>query len=276
MHLSRVDDERMTPLGPGRVGSAALADALSADHSVQPAVRPLINELSAGADWAALRFSPTYYGWGVPHGNGEPVILVPGFFGSDLSLTELFWWLARIGYEPHYSGLGFNSDCPDASATALASTVIRTAAESGRRIHLIGHSLGALIARSVAFEHSDCVDLLISLAAPFNDVAYVHPVLIETMATIRGQPGTNLTWNVGPTCFSGHCTCLFTGNIMRPATASSTPRAAWNQNRTRTSASRRATTASSGTATHTRRSRVRWRSTPTRRRRSPRPAAWQR
>ena len=217
MHLSRVDDERMTPLGPGRVGSAALADALSADHSVQPAVRPLINELSAGADWAALRFSPTYYGWGVPHGNGEPVILVPGFFGSDLSLTELFWWLARIGYEPHYSGLGFNSDCPDASATALASTVIRTAAESGRRIHLIGHSLGALIARSVAFEHSDCVDLLISLAAPFNDVAYVHPVLIETMATIRGQPGTNLTWNVGPTCFSGHCTCLFTGNIMRPA-----------------------------------------------------------
>jgi pimeloyl-ACP methyl ester carboxylesterase len=187
------------------------------DHSVQPVLTPIGNEMGFYRDWLKLRLSPVYYGLDVPHGNGEPVVVVPGFMGTDLSLMELFWWLGRIGYEPYYSGLGLNVDCPDASTELVLGVVRRAAEEAGRPVHLIGHSLGALIARSVAFEHPESVDLLISLAAPFNEVAYVHPALIEAMAAVRRQAGSHLTWNVAPACYSGHCTCRFTAHIMRPS-----------------------------------------------------------
>ena len=202
---------------PSAGATAPFTSLYQDDHSVQPVLTPIGNEVGFYRDWLKLRLSPVYYGLDVPHGNGEPVVVVPGFLGTDLSLMELFWWLGRIGYEPYYSGLGLNVDCPDASTELVWGVVRRAAEETGQRVHLIGHSLGALIARSVAFDHPESVDLLISLAAPFNEVAYVHPALIEAMAAVRRQGGTHLTWNVAPACYSGHCVCRFTGNIMRPS-----------------------------------------------------------
>ena len=74
------------------------ADPFSEDPSLQPANTPIWREAMFPLDWIALRSSPVYYGCGVPHGNGEPVVLVPGFLASDASLMELYWWLARVGY----------------------------------------------------------------------------------------------------------------------------------------------------------------------------------
>ena len=51
--------------------------------------RPLWSEVLAGLEWAALKISPTYYGINVPRGDGAPVVLVPGFMGSDRSLLEM-------------------------------------------------------------------------------------------------------------------------------------------------------------------------------------------
>ncbi len=201
---------------PSATDPSLLANRYLDDHSVQPAMTPIQNELGWLCEWNKLRLTPTYYGLGVPRGQGEPVVVVPGFMGTDLSMMELYWWLARIGYQPYYSGLGLNVDCPDASADTVLSVVRRAEQETGQRVHLLGHSLGALIARSVAFQHPELVDLLISLAAPFNDVAHVHPVLIEAMDAVRRGAGSNLTWSIAPACYSGHCTCPFTENIMRP------------------------------------------------------------
>ena len=195
-----------------------LLDRYVDDHSVQPALTPIQNELSFPWEWAALRLSPVYYGCGIPRGNGEPVVVVPGFMGTDLSMIELHWWLARIGYRPYFSGLGLNVNCPDVSTETVLSVVKRAADETGRRVHLIGHSLGALIARDAAFRRPELVEQLISLAAPFNDVAHVHPVLIEAMDAVRRQAGSHLTWHIAPACYSGHCTCSFIENIMRPRT----------------------------------------------------------
>ena len=76
------------------------------DHSIQPAQTPIQNELGFFCEWLNLRSTPAYYGWGLPHGRGEAVVVVPGFMGTDLSMMELYWWLARVGYQPYYSGLG--------------------------------------------------------------------------------------------------------------------------------------------------------------------------
>lgn len=96
-----------------------------------------------------LHASPVYWGLGVPHGDGSAVIIIPGFLGTDLYLMELHAWLKRIGYRPYFSGIGVNAECPNLLIQRrLNQTIKKALKDTGRKIHLIGHSLGGVIARS--------------------------------------------------------------------------------------------------------------------------------
>ena len=113
-----------------------------------PRVQPEANsslwtEALFGAEILLLHATPVYYGFGVPRGDGSGVVIIPGFLGTDLYLTELHAWLARIGYRPYFSGIGINAECPNLLIQRhLNETIERALAETGRKIHLIGHSLG--------------------------------------------------------------------------------------------------------------------------------------
>lgn len=186
------------------------------DHTVQTVQTPIWRELQTPCEWVALHLSPVYLGLGVRRGRGEPVVLVPGFLNTDLSMSELFWWLSRIGYDPHLAQVGVNADCPDTTGDALAVRVRQIAHAKGQRVHVIGHSLGGLLARHVAMAEPDAVAQVITLAAPFREVARVHPALAVAMDVIREHSGGALTPNVGPTCYSGHCSCRFTQHLLEP------------------------------------------------------------
>jgi pimeloyl-ACP methyl ester carboxylesterase len=195
---------------------AALEDPFSEDPSVQPAQTPLWREAFCGAEWLALHCSPVYYGVGVPRGHGEPVVIVPGFLASDLSLVELFGWLARIGYRPYFSQIGRNADCPDHMATRLLDTVRRAYFETRQPVRIIGHSLGGLLARSVALDFPEYVGGVICLGSPFRDAVRTHPAVIAAADSLRARVHPGLGRNVKPSCFSGHCTCDFVKNILDP------------------------------------------------------------
>ncbi len=71
------------------------------------------------------------------------MILIPGFLFNDVYLVEMYAWLKRLGYCPYFSGIGWNAECPNLlMRTHLDKTMDRARQETGRRIHLIGHSLG--------------------------------------------------------------------------------------------------------------------------------------
>lgn len=199
-----------------RPGAPYLQTLFGEDHTVQTVGTPIWHELFAASDWAALRCSPVYLGLGVPRGQGEPVVIVPGFLNSDLGMSEMFWWLSRIGYDPHLAQVGMNADCPDATGDMLAIRVRQIAHASGQRVHVIGHSLGGLLARHVAMAEPASVAQVITLAAPFREVARVHPALAAAMDVIRDHSGGAHTSNVRPTCFSGHCSCRFTQHLIAP------------------------------------------------------------
>jgi pimeloyl-ACP methyl ester carboxylesterase len=195
---------------------AAYGDPFAEDPSLQPSNTPIWRESLAGFDWLALRSSPVYYGCGVPHGNGEPVVVVPGFLASDVSLVELHGWLARIGYRPYFSNIGRNADCPNHVAGLLLDTVRRAYNESGQRVRVIGHSLGGMLARSVALDNPEYVKLVISMGSPFRDAVRAHPVLIAATESLRRGRQANVGRNIKPSCFSGHCTCDFVRNMLAP------------------------------------------------------------
>ncbi len=192
-------------------------DPFNEDPSLIAVATPLWRESLFALDWIALRTSPVYYGCGVPRGNGEPVVVVPGFLASDSSLGELFGWLARIGYRPFFSKIGRNADCPDYIAGVLLETVERAHKETGQKVRMIGHSLGGMLARSVALDYPQHVDRVISMGSPFRDAVRAHPVIMSAAAGLRNMRGRGgVAEHVGPACFSGHCTCPFVKNMLAP------------------------------------------------------------
>ena len=152
----------------------------------EPASVPLWRETLFGIDWLSLRLSPVYYGVGVPRGDGAAVVLIPGFLGSDNYLVEMYHWLRRIGYRPYYSRIGRNAECPDVLLDRFFTTMDQAYDETGRKLHLIGHSLGGLIARSAAVQRPEQVAQVICLAAPFRDIR-AHPMVLAAAGFVRGR-----------------------------------------------------------------------------------------
>ena len=94
----------------------------------------LWTEALFGAEIFILHATPVYYGLGVPRGDGSAVIIIPGFLGTDLYLTELHAWLRRIGYRPYFSGIGINAECPNLLIQRrLNQTIERALTETGAR-----------------------------------------------------------------------------------------------------------------------------------------------
>lgn len=167
------------------------------------------------AEILLLHATPIYYGFGVPHGDDSGVVIIPGFLGTDLYLMELHGWLGRIGYRPYFSGIGINADCPNLLIQRHLNETIETArAETGRKIHLIGHSLGGVIACAVARQRPRDVASVITLASPIRGTVTSRTVLHAAEA-VRLRILQEHGRGVLPACYTGRCTCNFVDSLKR-------------------------------------------------------------
>ena len=166
-------------------------------------------EALVGIEILLLRASPVYYGWGAPKGDGSAVIVIPGFLGTDIYLTEMHAWLKRMGYRPYFSGIGLNAECPNLLIRQKLSETLQTARkETGRKVHLIGHSLGGIIARSLAGKRPKDIRSVITLGSPFRGTV-VHPSILKAANMVRDRILQRNGRGVLPDCYTGRCTCDF-------------------------------------------------------------------
>src|SRR4051794_14443986 len=110
------------------------------------AAMALASEGLAGLDVAGLLTDPVFWGAGVPRGQGEPVLLIPGYMVGDRSLALMAGWLQRIGYATRRSGIRRNVDRTDATVALLSESLQQQAAGDPRRVAIVGQSLGGFIA----------------------------------------------------------------------------------------------------------------------------------
>lgn len=172
-------------------------------------------EALIGAEILILHATPVYYGLGVPRGDGTAVIIIPGFLGTDVYLTELHAWLRRIGYRPYFSGIGVNAECPNLLIQRrLNSTIDKALRETGRKVHVIGHSLGGVIARSVAGQRPKDIASVITLAAPIRGTV-AHRGVLNAAEAVRLRILEEHGKGVLPDCYTGRCTCNFLGSLRR-------------------------------------------------------------
>lgn len=175
----------------------------------------LWTEALFGAEILILHATPVYYGLGVPRGDGSAVIIIPGFLGTDLYLTELHAWLRRIGYRPYFSGIGINAECPNLLIQRrLNQTIERALTETGGKVHLIGHSLGGVIARSVAGQRPKDVASVTTLAAPIRGTV-ANRAVVRAAEAVRLRILEEHGRGVLPDCYTGQCTCNFLHSLRR-------------------------------------------------------------
>jgi len=168
-----------------------------------------------GAELLLLHATPVYYGLGVPPGDGSGVVVIPGFLGSDLYLMELFAWLRRIGYRAYFSGIGVNAECPNLLIERrLNETLDKALKQTKRKVHLIGHSLGGIIARAVAGQRPNDIASVIMLAAPFRGTI-MHRSVRRAAEFVRQQILEEHGPGVLPGCYTGKCTCDFIDCVKR-------------------------------------------------------------
>ena len=102
-----------------------------------------------------------------PRGDGHPVLVLPGFLASDFSTTPLRSFLSSRGYAAEGWKLGRNL-----GASGLEDRLLERVAalrrRHGRKVSLVGWSLGGIFAREVARLASDDVRSVITLGSPFN------------------------------------------------------------------------------------------------------------
>ena len=104
----------------------------------------------------------------LPRGDGHPVIVFPGFASSDTATRPLRNLLQDLGYEAHGWGLGMNVLFGDELEDEMIALVREVAQKSGKKVSLVGWSLGGLYAREVAKVCSEQVRCVISMGSPIS------------------------------------------------------------------------------------------------------------
>ncbi|MDD0841071.1 alpha/beta hydrolase [Curvibacter sp. HBC61] len=121
--------------------------------------RALLEGLSLPLAWPCLRAS-------LPPGDGHPVMVLPGLMAGDASTWPLRQFLQQLGYDARGWGLGINTGPRAHVRPRLNERLQQLHAESGRRVSLIGWSLGGVFARELARDQPELSRQVISLGSP--------------------------------------------------------------------------------------------------------------
>ncbi|KWV90529.1 triacylglycerol lipase [Erythrobacter sp. YT30] len=105
----------------------------------------------------------------LPKGDGHAVMCLPGFMASNSSTIPMRGLLRELGYDAHGWDSGRNIRVDNALLHRLEGQLLRLHKSSGRKVSLIGWSLGGVLAREIAKLHPDKARLVISLGSPISN-----------------------------------------------------------------------------------------------------------
>ena len=103
-----------------------------------------------------------------PRGDGHPVLVLPGLVTSDRSTVALRSFLKSKGWDAHGWELGRNYGPLPGIERKMIDRVKALHDKSGRKVSLVGWSLGGIYARQLAKMLPDEVRQVITLGSPFN------------------------------------------------------------------------------------------------------------
>ena len=128
-------------------------------------------------EWLSLLGDPVWQLRELPGAKGRPVLLVPGFFGTEESLHPMRRWLRRMGFDAEVAAVGLNAGPSARGAQVVVDSVRRLAAASGQPVVIVGHSRGGQHGRVAAVRAPEAVETLVTLGTPLRVVVPNHALV---------------------------------------------------------------------------------------------------
>ncbi len=101
-----------------------------------------------------------------PRGDGRLTITIPGWYAPESSLAPIRSFLGRTGHDARSWGLGVIRNDVEAARDQFIAQLDRQVAATGRSAHLVGWSLGGVIARETARLRPELVHRVVTFGTP--------------------------------------------------------------------------------------------------------------
>ena len=98
--------------------------------------------------------------------DGPPALVFPGFLTGDRATMDIRRALARSGWRAYPWNLGLNKGAKPDTLMLLGRRLREI--YDGRRVLLLGWSLGGLFARELAHRHPEKIRAVVTLCSPFS------------------------------------------------------------------------------------------------------------
>ena len=118
--------------------------------------------------------------------SGPRLMVIPGFLATDRTTLGLQRALADAGFRVVGWGLGLSRGVREDIVDRIVARVERFGA--GRKVILVGWSLGGLYARVVAQERPDLVEKVITLGSPFSGDRRLNNNVWRLYEWVAGHP----------------------------------------------------------------------------------------
>ncbi|MEM8619112.1 MAG: alpha/beta hydrolase [Actinomycetota bacterium] len=100
-------------------------------------------------------------------GDGRRIVDIPGWLTGSETLAPLRWYLGSLGHDAVPWGLGRNGSDVESTVECFEPILEQLVADGdGRPVHLVGWSLGGVIARETARNRPDLVERLVTFGTP--------------------------------------------------------------------------------------------------------------
>ncbi len=133
------------------------------------------------------------------------VLLIPGFMAGDTSLSPLARALRHEGFRTYRSHILANVACTRAAADHLEQRLESVVERRGERVHLVGHSLGGMLARSLAVRRPDLVTSIVTLASPVLAPGAHHLSLAASLDVLVRLSRVGVPGLMSADCVGGEC-----------------------------------------------------------------------
>jgi pimeloyl-ACP methyl ester carboxylesterase len=128
--------------------------------------------------------------------DGPPVLVIPGFFGTDRTTMDLRRALARAGWRAHPWLLGINLGAKKDTLKLLCKRLKDL--EDPRKVLVVGWSLGGMFARQLAHKCPDKVRAVVTLASPFSGNLKTNTNVREIYERVAGHDVNEPPFPVNP------------------------------------------------------------------------------
>ena len=127
------------------------------------------------------------------NGDGHPVLFLPGFLASDKSTVPLRRFIYNLGYQVYGWGSGRNLAEVE-HLDLLIEKIENIHAQTGKKISIVGWSLGGVFARQIAKAKPHLVRQVITMGSPFkgitkpNNAKWMYDILTNGEGTSSLDP----------------------------------------------------------------------------------------